>query len=40
MQTILAVVALAIVFPLVLRLADKLGDWSKVMSVLKRINAI
>ncbi len=40
MKTIAAIAALAVVFPLVFRLAHKLGDWTKIVSILKRIHAL
>lgn len=40
MSTILAVAALAVVFPLIFRVADRLGRSAKVVSALKKIHAL
>jgi hypothetical protein len=40
MTTVLAIAALAIVFPLVFRLADKLGESTGLVSALKKFHLL
>jgi hypothetical protein len=40
MWTLMAIVSFCVLFPLVFRLADKLGEWTHLMAFLKRIHAI
>jgi hypothetical protein len=40
MWTLLAIAGVGVLFPLIFRLADKMGDWTHLMAFLKRIHAI